>query len=82
MFDQGRPMGVGRGRGGSPLLVGGQGKSASGQDPLRRKVMSALAGLVDKHRRVLEEHEQVVITIRLDWGIGKIGIRDAGCDAN
>lgn len=42
------------------------------QDPLRRKVMSALASMVDKHRRVLEEHDQVVITIHLDWRRGKL----------
>ncbi|MDP2954466.1 MAG: hypothetical protein Q8O76_14275, partial [Chloroflexota bacterium] len=42
------------------------------QDPLRRKVMSALASMVDKHRRVLEEHDQVVITIHLNWRNGKL----------
>lgn len=49
-----------------------RGKPASGPDPLRRKVMSALASIVDKHRRVLEEHDQVVITIHLDWRQGKL----------
>lgn len=47
-------------------------RPASGPDPLRRKVMSALASVVDKHRRVLEEHDQVVITIHLDWRNGKL----------
>ncbi|MDO8689129.1 MAG: hypothetical protein Q7R39_03830 [Dehalococcoidia bacterium] len=47
-------------------------KPAAGPDPLRRKVMSALASMVDKHRRVLEEHDQVVITIHLDWRNGKL----------
>ncbi len=44
----------------------------AGPDPLRRKVMSALASIVDKHRQVLEEHDQVVITIHLDWRQGKL----------
>lgn len=47
-------------------------RPASGPDPLRRKVMSALASMVDKHRRVLEAHDQVVITIHLDWRNGKL----------
>lgn len=47
-------------------------KPASGPDPLRRKVMSALASIVDKHRRVLEEHDQVVIMIYLDWKEGQV----------
>lgn len=51
---------------------GDRSKPASGPDPLRRKVMSALASMVDKHRRVLEEHDQVVITIHLDWRNGKL----------
>ncbi len=41
-------------------------------DPLRRKVMSVLASMVDKHRRVLEKHEQVVITIYMDWREGTV----------
>ncbi len=49
-----------------------RGKPASGPDPLRRKVMSALASVIDKHRRVLEEHDQVVITIYLDWKRGRV----------
>lgn len=81
MFDQGRPTNW-REAEEVPRVVGGQGMSASGQDPLRRKVMSTLAGLVDKHRRVVEEYDQVGITIHFDWKDGKIGIRDAGCDAN
>lgn len=47
-------------------------KASLRQDPLRRKVMSALASLVDKHRRLLEEHDQVVITICLDWRQGEV----------
>lgn len=47
-------------------------RPASGPDPLRRKVMSALASVVDKHRSVLEKHEQVVITIYLDWREGSV----------
>ena len=47
-------------------------KPSCSADPLRRKGMSALASIVDKPRRVLEEHDQVVITIHLDWRRGKL----------
>ena len=56
----------------SVVSQGGSDKLGLGSDPLRRKVMSALASVVDKHRRVLEEHDQVVITIHLDWRNGKV----------
>lgn len=59
-------------RGRTMTRQGETGRPAPGAHPLRRKVMSALASIVNKHRRVLEEHEQVVITTHLDWRQGKL----------